>query len=111
MPSNMEKEIRCPSMEGTVSNSKRILSRDKLIILKFSSSISNTLLSYELMHSLTSDVIENIVAKSFSPVTFLLLCPFLSYRFVEKIYTILSLETLRCTTLKRVMIMIYNEQM
>lgn len=67
MPSNMEKEIRCPSIEGTVSNSKRILLWDKLIILKFSSSISNTLLSYELMHSLTSDVIENIVAKSFSP--------------------------------------------
>lgn len=74
-------------MEGTVSISKRILLWDKLIILKFSSSISNTLLSYELMHSLTSDVIGNIVAKSFSPHDIFATMPiFVIYIFREDIH-------------------------
>lgn len=81
-PARMEREIYCPSMERTVSDQERVLLRDKLMVLKFSLSISNTLLSSELMHGLTDDVIEDIVAKSdklFSPHDILATMPIWSY--------------------------------
>uniref|UniRef100_A0A8W8N9U5 DNA 3'-5' helicase n=2 Tax=Magallana gigas TaxID=29159 RepID=A0A8W8N9U5_MAGGI len=92
-PARMERKIYCPSMERTVSDQERVLLRDKLRALKFSLSISNTLLSSELMHGLTDDVIEDIVAKSdklFSPYDILATMPIWSYEFSEKICTILS---------------------
>lgn len=52
-------------MEGIVLNLKCIFLWDKLIILKFFLFILNILFLYELMYSLISDVIENIVVKFF----------------------------------------------